>query len=86
MKNTTSEIRVRQKHQITLPMSIIQQAHISENDKLEIIYRNGSIIMRPKKQISSSASVYAGIANGIWGHTNEEIEKNIRSLRDSWTR
>jgi AbrB family looped-hinge helix DNA binding protein len=51
------EVRVRQKHQITLPASIVQEAHIAPNDTLEIALVNGVIILTPTKRKERKDSV-----------------------------
>ena len=82
------EVRVRQKHQITLPSSIVQEAHIAPNDTLEIALVNGVITLTPTKRQECKDSVmsYAGIFRGAWGATPEEVEKTLRDQRDSWER
>ncbi len=82
------EVRVRQKHQITLPSTIVQEAHIAPNDTLEIALVNGVITLTPTKRRERKNSVmsYAGIARGLWGSTMEERDETLRNDRDSWER
>ena len=82
------EVRVRQKHQITLPSSIVLEAHIVPNDTLEIALVNGVITLTPTKRQERKDSVmsYAGIARGLWGRTPEKREETLRNDRDSWER
>lgn len=83
-----SQVRVRQKHQITLPANIVQDAHIIPNDTLDVAYVNGVITLTPKKRQKQRNSVmaFAGIAKGVWGETPEAVEATLLSQRESWER
>lgn len=83
-----SQVRVRPKHQITLPSRIVTAAHLKPDDVLEVAYANGVVTLIPVKRKKRKGSVmaYAGIARGIWGQTSEEIEAAINSDRGSWER
>jgi len=83
-----SQVRVRPKHQITLPSRIVAAAHIKPNDVLEVGYANGVVTLVPasRKERKGSVMAYAGIARGIWGQTTDEIEAGLNSDRASWER
>lgn len=83
-----SHIRVRPKHQITIPSNIAQAADIKLDDVLDIAYVNGIITLVPQKRLQRKESImsYAGIARGLWGNTTTEIDASIRNDRDSWER
>ncbi|TPW18519.1 MAG: AbrB family transcriptional regulator [Halothiobacillaceae bacterium] len=83
-----SQVRVRLKHQITIPARIAEAADIKPNDMLEVTYANGVVTLVPvnRKQRKKSAMAYAGIARGLWGQTTAEIEAGLNSDRDSWER
>jgi len=83
-----STVRVRPKHQITLPTAIINQAGLHPNDLLEASYVNGVITLVPKGRPMGSDDLmaYAGIAEGLYGKTREEIDENIRQMHDEWER
>jgi antitoxin component of MazEF toxin-antitoxin module len=83
-----SQVRVRQKHQITLPAKIVLDAHITPNDTLEAAFVNGVITLTPKKRQEQKNSVmaFAGIAKGVWGDTPEAVEETLRNQRESWER
>ncbi len=79
------EIRMRPKHQITLPASIVREANLAPDDRLDVSYTNGVIVLTPRsKSISEQkfdVMAYAGIGKGMWGNTPEEVNKYINDLR-----
>ena len=83
-----AQVRVRKKHQITLPVRIAESANIKLDDMLEIAYNNGVVTLIPvsRKKRKESAIAYAGIARGIWGKNTLEIEAEVKKNRDSWER
>lgn len=82
------EVRVRPKHQITLPVSIVRAAGIALDDRLKVSYANGSIILTPHASGEKSADLmnFAGIGRGLWGATPGEMEQNLGKLRNEWER
>jgi bifunctional DNA-binding transcriptional regulator/antitoxin component of YhaV-PrlF toxin-antitoxin module len=82
------EIRMRPKHQVTLPASIVRAANIQLDDKLEVSYVNGSIIISPLKTNNKPVDVmaFAGVGRGLWGETPEAVTTNVKKLRDDWAR
>lgn len=83
-----TQIRVRPKHQITIPARIAEAAHIRPGDVLDVSYANGVVTLIPanRKERKESVMVYAGIAQGVWGRTTTEIEAGLQAGRDSWER
>ncbi|WP_297484517.1 AbrB/MazE/SpoVT family DNA-binding domain-containing protein [Ferrovum sp.] len=83
-----SQVRVRLKHQITIPARIAEAAHIKPDDMLEVAYANGVVTLVPvnRKARKGSAMAYAGIARGLWGQTTAEIEADLKGGHDSWER
>ena len=83
-----SQVRVRPKHQITLPSRIVAAAHLKPDDLLEVAYANGVVTLVPlsRKERKESVMDYAGIARGIWGQTTDEIEAGLSRDRASWER
>lgn len=81
-----TQVRVRLKHQITIPTRIAEAAHIKPDDILEVAYVNGVVTLVPasRKVRKESVLAYAGIARGLWGQTTAEIEADLKSDRDSW--
>lgn len=80
--------KIRLQHrQLTLPAEIIEQARLHHGDLLEVSYVNGAIILsRPKLAVTPKRAImeYAGIGNGVWGKTTEEIDANLAEDRASW--
>lgn len=81
-------IRVRSKHQITLPTSIMQQANLHQDDVLEASYHNGAITLVPNRPASLRDNLmdYAGIARTCYGQTPAEVDSHLSALRSEWER
>lgn len=81
-------VRVRAKHQITLPVAIMQQANLHPNDVLEATCRNGIITLIPNRPASQRDNLmdYAGIARNSYGATPAEIDDCLADLRNEWER
>jgi bifunctional DNA-binding transcriptional regulator/antitoxin component of YhaV-PrlF toxin-antitoxin module len=82
------EIRMRPKHQVTLPASIVRAANLQLDDKLEVSYINGNIIIAPKKinPQPSDVMAFAGVGSGLWGATPAAVENTVKKLRNDLTR
>jgi bifunctional DNA-binding transcriptional regulator/antitoxin component of YhaV-PrlF toxin-antitoxin module len=83
------QVRVRDKHQITIPSAIVKAAQIRENDTLFVEYKCGVITLmtaqnapHPRKSIMD----YAGIANGLYGQSATEVNAYLHDERASWSR
>jgi len=83
------EIRMRNKNQFTLPASLVRESGIEVDDKLSVALVNGSIVitpMGPKHQGLNDIMSFAGIAQGVWGNSPEEVEQTIQGDRATWER
>ena len=83
------EIRMRPKHQVTLPASIVREANLQTDDRLMVTLVNGNILISPKRAklaAPQNVMVFAGIGRGVWGQTSDEVEAKVRALRDEWER
>jgi len=79
------EIRMRPKHQVTLPASIVREASIKPDDRLSVTFVNGNIIITPvRTETKDDVMSYAGIFRGAWGDTPEKVEATIHNLRNEW--
>lgn len=81
-----AEIRMRRKHQVTLPASIVRLAGIEPEDMLTVTFTNGVIVIKPKTKatvLQDDVMSYAGTGRGVWGTSSEEVLANIRKLRDA---
>lgn len=85
-----SEMRMRSKHQITLPASIVRKMNFREDDRLVADCINDTVIIRRKPATpatpSNSIMSFAGIGSTLWGDTTSEVETTIHNLRTSWDR
>ncbi len=82
-----TQVTVREKHQITLPISIVRAAHIHPNDVLAVEYSNGVITLATVGKASTkrkSLMAYAGSAKGIYGKNAEEVRNYLNNERESW--
>ncbi len=78
------EIRMRRKHQVTLPASIVRAAKIEPDDKLNVTFANGAIVITPKNPAASEVldvMSFAGIGRGLWGETPDDVTSAMRNLR-----
>jgi AbrB family looped-hinge helix DNA binding protein len=68
-----AQVRVRKKHQITIPARIAESTNIKPSDMLEASYNNGVVTLSPVSRNirKQSAMAYAGIAQGVWGETKK---------------
>ena len=82
------EIRLRPKHQVTLPANVVRLANIQLDDKLTVSYVNGSIILTPTAPGKTQTNImaFAGIANGLWGSAALEIDQTLESSKSGWER
>ena len=83
------QVRVRAKHQITLPAAVIKAANIGFNEVLDVSYKDGVITLmteRVMKAKKPSLTALAGSTKGLYGKTTAEREKNTANERASWER
>ena len=82
------EIRMRPKHQVTLPASVVRQAKLKADDRLTVSYVNGSIIITPKHEARDQDDImsFAGIGHGLWGNTAAEVDQTLLQMKNSWQR
>ena len=84
----STQVRVRDKHQITIPMAIAQAASIAPDDVLIVEYTNGVITLIPtaKQTKRAKAHDFLGALSGTWGKSATAIDAHLRKERDSWGR
>jgi len=82
------EIRMRPKHQVTLPASVVREAKLKPDDRLTVTFINGSIIITPKHDAKDQDDImsFAGIGHGLWGNTPEEVDQTLCNMKNSWER
>lgn len=78
-----TQVTVREKHQITLPVSIVRAAHIHPNDVLAVEYSNGVITLATVGKASTKRKClmdYAGSAKGTYGKSADEVRSYLESM------
>jgi bifunctional DNA-binding transcriptional regulator/antitoxin component of YhaV-PrlF toxin-antitoxin module len=83
------QVRVRDKHQITLPANVVRAANIGFNDVLDVSYKDGVITLateRVMKAKKPSLMALAGSTKGLYGKTTAEREQYTANERASWER
>lgn len=82
------QVRIREKHQVTLPISIVRDAGIHENDVLDVAYKNGIITLSIKKAIVKKRSLmdFVGATRGVYGQNAAQVAQYVDSERDTWDR
>ena len=82
-----SQVRLRPKHQVTLPAKIVRQAKLDTDDRLAVSFLNGSIILTPAKaSVPADLMSYAGIGHGLWGKNAAQVDAHLVAMKDAWQR
>jgi antitoxin PrlF len=71
----TCELRVTRKGQVTIPIEIRRKFHIEESSRVQIIEKNGEIVIKTCPSFYDLAGTGAGRA------TVEEIKKELDEMR-----
>lgn len=86
-------VQVKQKYQVTIPLSIRKKISLHEGDMLEAVERDGLIILIPKALTNKLSGVgkkpslmsLAGVNEGSGLYKSaKDIDQTIRELRDEW--
>lgn len=83
------QVRMRDRHQITLPASVVRSANIGANALLNVSVQGGTITLTTQQGAQKkrrSLMELAGCAKGLYGRTPEEIEAYVANERASWER
>ena len=88
-----THVQVKQKYQVTIPASIRKKIALQEGDMIEVVERNGLIVLIPKTLTRKQATTDAkpsiksllGVneGSGLYSST-KEIDDTIRELRNEW--
>lgn len=83
-----AQIRLREKHQVTLPIAIVRDADLHENDMLDVGYKNGVITLSIKKAAEKKRSLmdFVGATRGLYGQDAAQVAQYLDSERDTWER
>jgi len=77
-----AELTISSKRQITLPAAMLRELDVHPGDKLVMTLSNGGMTLM--KRPESWADHYAGIAEGLYGKTDREVQAYIRESRGEW--
>lgn len=83
-----AEVRLRPKGQVTIPASIINEAHLADDAVFDVNLINGVITFTPKRAKGAREDIlsFAGVFHGAWGNTSVAVDEAQRMLRDEWER
>ncbi len=81
-KSEEWDLVISRKNQVTLPVASLAKLRVKPGDKLLAIVRGRSLVLLPHPP--SWADYYAGIAEGMYGHTKEDIDAYLREVRGDW--
>lgn len=81
-------IRVREKHQITLPKEVVSFLHAKPDSYIEYSIRGNGVFIRPAQARQHRGSIfrYAGAGKKRAYATAKEADAFISNLRDEWDR
>ncbi|RMX11787.1 AbrB/MazE/SpoVT family DNA-binding domain-containing protein [Allofranklinella schreckenbergeri] len=86
----TLPVRIKSKHQVTIPAAIAREASLNVNDILQASYKDGVITFATKnaRKAENSRSLldFAGSTPGLYGDTPEQMQAYINNERSSWDR
>lgn len=82
------EVRLRPKGQVTIPSSILDEAHLVPDAVFDVGLVNGVITFTPKRAMENREDIlsFAGVFHGAWGNTPEAVANTLGHLRDEWER
>lgn len=82
------QVRIREKNQVTLPISIVRDANIHENDMLEVAYKNGVITLNVKNTAIKKRPLldFVGATRGLYGPDAAQVAQHLDDERDTWDR
>jgi len=72
----TAILKIREKHQIVIPITVREKVHCEVGDLLEATVRNNSIILKPVKTIPKDQSWF-------WSKSWQENEKESQADYDA---
>ena len=76
------DLTISSKNQVTLPVAALKALRLKAGDKLTAVVKGRVLELLPHPV--SWADYYAGIAAGLYGRTDEEIDAYIRESRGEW--
>lgn len=82
MGKIEAEATVRLKNQITLPAEVVARLGIEPGDHLLFSLLEGEAL--PYVEMRPLRRSYAGIAKGLYGKSDEDVDRYVREERESW--
>lgn len=86
----TLPVRIKSKHQVTIPAAIAREASLNVNDILQASYKDGVITFitknAPRAKRPRSLLDFAGSTPGLYGDTAEDMQAYTNNERASWDR
>ena len=89
-------VKVKQKYQVTIPVTVREEINLHEGDTLEAKVEDGHIVLIPQqmmaretgrkpagKKAPSSLASYIGAAKGLY-NSPQDVDDYIRNLRKEW--
>ena len=76
------DLTISSKNQVTLPVAALRALRVKAGDKLTAVVKGRVLELLPHPV--SWVDYYAGIAPGLYGQTDEEIDAYIRESRGEW--
>lgn len=76
------DVTISSKNQITLPVAALRRLNIRAGERLRALIKGRSIQLLPHP--ISWADYYAGIAPGLYGQTEEDVDAYVRDSRGDW--
>lgn len=83
-------VRVKEKFQVTIPVSLRRQLSLQQGDYLEATVSGNGIVLRPKRMVEAETSKPQGIIeflmepHGRVSRTREEIDQTLALDRGAW--
>ena len=94
MEMTMPYVRVKQKYQVTIPISLRKKLRLNEGDTLEIKEQDGNLILIPQvmkereiRHTAENPSLQSMIdvnSDSCLYKSAKEVDDYIRNLRDEW--
>ena len=83
------QVRMRGRHQITLPASVVRSANIDENALLNVSVHGSTITLTTEQAAQKKRrplSEWIGCLKGTYGSTTAEQDAYVANERASWER
>lgn len=76
------DVTLSRKNQITVPVAALRKLNVKAGDRLRAVIRGRSLQLLPHP--ISWVDYYGGIAPGLYGQTEEDVDAYLRESRGDW--